>query len=109
MLGYYRHNFRPLAARAVRSWARRPLSARSAAAPRRAASHRLPTPALVVWGARDPALPDAVRASVVRDLHGCPCIVVPHAGHFVLEEAPEIAIPAIASFVRGEDREAGSS
>ena len=37
-------------------------------------------------------------ASVVRDLGDCQCVVIPHAGHFVLEEAPETAIPAIAAF-----------
>ena len=58
--------------------------------------------ALVVWGARDPVLPDSVRRALVQDLGDCPCVVAPDAGHFVLEEAPEIAIPAIASFLRGD-------
>lgn len=104
MLGYYRDNFRPRAAAALRGVAGR---ARSAPAPADAGARRRSPgprmPSLVVWGALDPVLPDSVRASLVRDLSDCPCVVIPHAGHFVLEEAPEIAIPAIAAFLREPD------
>ncbi len=104
MLGYYRDNFRPRAAAALRGVAGR---ARSAPAPVDAAARRRPpgprTPSLVVWGALDPVLPESVRASVVRDLGDCRCVVIPHAGHFVLEEAPETAIPAIVAFLREPD------
>jgi pimeloyl-ACP methyl ester carboxylesterase len=103
MLGYYRDNFRPRAAAALRGVA----GARSVPAPVDAAARRRPpgprTPSLVVWGALDPVLPESVRASVVRDLGDCRCVVVPHAGHFVLEEAPETAIPAIVAFLREPD------
>ncbi|HEY9350141.1 MAG TPA: alpha/beta hydrolase [Acidothermales bacterium] len=102
MLGYYRDNFRPRAAAALRGVAGRARSAPATVdARRRSPGPRMPS--LVVWGALDPVLPESVRASVVRDLGDCRCVVIPHAGHFVLEEAPETAIPAIAAFLREPD------
>ena len=56
---------------------------------------------LVVWGAEDPVLPISVGESVVRDLGPeTTFITVPRAGHFVVEEAPEVVVPAIAGFLR---------
>ena len=56
---------------------------------------------LVLWGARDPVLPLSVGESVVRDLGaGTTFVTVPGAGHFVVEEAPGVAVPAIAGFLR---------
>jgi pimeloyl-ACP methyl ester carboxylesterase len=105
MLGYYRHNFRSRVTAELGLAARRALPSRASTGAGRRRTAPVPTPALVVWGARDPVLPDAVRKSVVRDLGNCRCVVAPEAGHFVLEEAPEVAIPAIASFLEDEDRE----
>ena len=56
---------------------------------------------LVVWGARDPVLPLSIGESVVRDLGAeTGFVTVPGAGHFVVEEAPDVVVPAIASFLR---------
>jgi pimeloyl-ACP methyl ester carboxylesterase len=110
MLGYYRDNGRPQVAATVKTRLGSHLPFRSPADPRGERGFPVPrVPALVVWGARDPVLPDSVRASLVRDLAGCRCVVIPDAGHFVLEEAPETAIPAIASFLRGADGEVSGS
>jgi pimeloyl-ACP methyl ester carboxylesterase len=110
MLGYYRDNFRPYVAATVKTRLASHLPVRSAADPRGERCFPIPrVPALVVWGARDPVLPDSVRASLVRDLADCRCVVIPDAGHFVLEEAPETAIPAIASFLHRTDGEVGRS
>ncbi len=91
MLAYYRATARP--------WVRRRLSPGHRAADRpalvRAERH------LVVWGARDPVLPLRVGESVVRDLGADTTFVtVPGAGHFVVEEAPDVVVPVIAAFVR---------
>jgi pimeloyl-ACP methyl ester carboxylesterase len=60
-----------------------------------------PERSLVVWGMRDPLLPLSVARSVVRDLGGEVTLVeVAGAGHFVVEEAPEVVVPAIAEFLR---------
>lgn len=60
-----------------------------------------PERALVVWGARDPVVPLSVGDRVARDLGpGTAMTTVPDAGHFVLEEAPEVVVPAVAAFLR---------
>jgi pimeloyl-ACP methyl ester carboxylesterase len=104
MLGYYRDNFRPRAAAALRRGARRARPSPAAVdAGARRRSPRTRMPSLVVWGALDPVLPDTVRASVVRDLGDCRCVIIPDAGHFVVEEAAETVIPAVAAFLREPD------
>ena len=51
---------------------------------------------LVLWGALDPVLPIWVGESVTKDLgSSCSMVTVPKAGHFVVEEAPEICLEAI--------------
>jgi pimeloyl-ACP methyl ester carboxylesterase len=104
MLGYYRA--------AVRAQLRRPTAlARLATRGRLAAPRLAPTPGsghdgpaagpLVLWGADDPVLPLTVAEAALRDLGpGSRLVTVPRAGHFVVEEAPDVAIPAIAGFLR---------
>lgn len=56
---------------------------------------------LVVWGAADPLLPLALAERVRADLGpDADLLEVPGAGHFPVEEAPEIVVPAIAEFLR---------
>ena len=51
---------------------------------------------LVLWGAADPVLPVWVGESVVKDLGSeCRMTTVPGAGHFVVEEAPEVSLQAL--------------
>jgi pimeloyl-ACP methyl ester carboxylesterase len=55
---------------------------------------------LVLWGAADPALPISVGESIVKDLgSSCAMITVPGAGHFVIEEAPEVVRETLTRFL----------
>ncbi len=88
MLGYYRAAVRPRVADALRR--RTPVA--------------LPTPdvekMLVLWGAADPVLPISVAESVVKDLGSATVLVtIPGAGHFVIEEAPELVISTLKEFL----------
>lgn len=86
---------------------------RAAARPRIAAmARRRPGPgaprirvekALVLWGAADPVLPIGIGEGVVRDLGAdCVMVTVPGAGHFVVEEAPEVVISVLQDFLADE-------
>lgn len=95
MLAYYRGATRPrLRRRAERFLANRANEVPPGDLP------ALPEHALVVWGALDPVLPVRVGEAVVRDLGArTEMVTVPDAGHFVLEEAPGVVVPAVASFL----------
>ena len=84
MLGYYRAVARPRAAAL--------LTRRSDPKPSRIRAERM----LVRGGAADPVLPVWVGESVQKDLGpDCQMITIPGAGHFVIEEAPEVCLEAI--------------
>jgi pimeloyl-ACP methyl ester carboxylesterase len=88
MLGYYRAATRPRLAAALRR-------DRPAGRPRVQAERML-----VLWGARDPVLPISTGESVVRDLGpDCVMVTVPGAGHFVVEEAPEVVADVLVDFL----------
>ncbi|HEX6135707.1 MAG TPA: alpha/beta fold hydrolase [Longimicrobiales bacterium] len=56
-------------------------------------------PSLLLWGMKDPAFgPDAL-ARWQAELPHARTVEFPHAGHFVLEEAPREAVPEIRSFL----------
>jgi pimeloyl-ACP methyl ester carboxylesterase len=60
--------------------------------------------ALVVWGAADPLMPLALAEQVRADLGpDADLLEVPGAGHFPVEETPEIVVPVIADFLRRAD------
>jgi pimeloyl-ACP methyl ester carboxylesterase len=88
-LGYYRAAARPQIAGVVRR------SLRPEPPPRVAVEK-----ALVLWGAQDPVLPVSTGESVVRDLGAdCVMVTVPGAGHFVVEEAPDVVADVLLDFL----------
>ena len=92
MLGYYRAAARPRLAQLVRR------GTAPAPAPRVRAEK-----ALVLWGAADPILPVATGEAVVRDLGAdCGMVTVPGAGHFVVEEAPDVVADVLLDFLAEE-------
>jgi haloacetate dehalogenase len=92
MLGYYRAAARPRIARLVRR------GAPAVPVPRVRAEK-----ALVLWGAKDPILPVSTGEAVVRDLGAdCVMVTVPGAGHFVVEEAPDVVADVLLDFLADE-------
>jgi pimeloyl-ACP methyl ester carboxylesterase len=89
MLGYYRAATRPKLAAALR------LGAAPAGPPRVAADEML-----VLWGAADAVLPISIGESIVKDLGArCAMVTVPGAGHFVIEEAPDVVRETLSRFL----------
>ena len=92
MLGYYRGVARPQLARMVGQG--RP----KVPAPRVRAERMM-----VLWGSRDPVLPVSTGEQVVRELGAdATMVTVPAAGHFVIEEAPEVVGDVLAEFLRDD-------
>lgn len=92
MLGYYRAATRPRLAAALRR-------ARPAGRPKVRADRML-----VLWGASDPVMPVSTGESVVRDLGpDCVMVTVPGAGHFVVEEAPDVVAEVLLDFLSDTD------
>lgn len=55
---------------------------------------------LVLWGAEDPVLPVRIGEGIVQDLGpDCVMVTVLGAGHFVVEEAPEVSLEALRDFL----------
>ena len=89
MLGYYRAAARPKLAAALRL-------APSQAGPPRVAADEM----LVLWGAADAVLPISIGESIVKDLGArCAMVTVPGAGHFVIEEAPDVVRETLTRFL----------
>lgn len=89
MLGYYRGAARP------RLRALLPGQSAPAGPPRVAAERTL-----VLWGSADPILPVSVAEGIARDLGpDCVVVTVPGAGHFVVEEAPDIVASTLLDFL----------
>lgn len=56
--------------------------------------------ALVLWGALDPVLPISTGEAAMRDLGpGTRMTTVPGAGHFVVEEAPDVVAGVLLDFL----------
>jgi pimeloyl-ACP methyl ester carboxylesterase len=88
MLGYYRAAVRPRLASILTRTA-------PVGVPRVTAEKML-----VLWGAADPVLPISVAESVVKDLGPSSVLVtIPGAGHFVIEEAPDLVLATLQEFL----------
>jgi pimeloyl-ACP methyl ester carboxylesterase len=88
-LAYYRTITRKVIARRFRA---RPPA-------RGSAKRRIEAPTLLVWGMRDPVLPEAVLAGIERDIPQARAVRLADVGHFVPEEAPDEIAGAIESFL----------
>jgi haloacetate dehalogenase len=89
MLAYYRQAVRPRLAKVL-------TGAKPSGSPRVQVER-----ALVVWGTDDPPMPVHVAESVVRDLGPqATLMTLPGVGHWPVEEAPELVVPAITEFLR---------
>ena len=88
-LGYYRAAVRP------QRGAMRPGSALARALPEVDLEH-----VLVLWGALDPVLPVSIGQAAVDDLGPrTRMTTIPGAGHFVIEEAPEVVGDLLLEFL----------
>ena len=88
MLGYYRAAVRPRLALIL-------TRTKPAGVPKVTAEKML-----VLWGAADPVLPISVAESVVKDLGPSSVLVtIPGAGHFVIEEAPDLVLATLQEFL----------
>jgi pimeloyl-ACP methyl ester carboxylesterase len=89
MLGYYRAAARPRIAAALR------LGERPSGTPHVSAEEML-----VLWGAADAVLPVNIAEGIVKDLGArCQLVTVPGAGHFVIEEAPDVVRETLSRFL----------
>ncbi len=59
-------------------------------------------PTLIIWGLQDPCFHREMLSQVARHFPHAEVIEIPHGSHLVLEDAPEIAIPAIECFLAGK-------
>lgn len=99
LLSYYRAVTRPRLRRTVERFL-----AGGAARRDNHDERRGPERALVIWGAADPILPVAVGEAAVRDLGPhTEMVTIPGAGHFVVEESPDIVVATVGGFLRRED------
>ena len=97
MLAYYRATTRGRALAAVGAAVSR--EDRSEAPPTKVRAER----SLVVWGAADPIISLSDGEAVVRDLGATASMLsLPGVGHWPVEEAPEVVVPAIAEFLRAD-------
>ncbi|MCI5065605.1 alpha/beta fold hydrolase, partial [bacterium] len=54
----------------------------------------------IVWGLRDPCFHREMLTKVARHFPNAELVEIPEASHLVLEDAKEIALPAITTFLR---------
>ena len=57
-------------------------------------------PTLLLWGADDPFAPLAGAERLAQRLPQARLEVVPGTGHFVYDDAPDVAATAVAAFLR---------
>lgn len=59
----------------------------------------VPAPTLILWGREDSYLDPGLAQKLCRDLHDCRFVFVDRAGHFVLDEQPQVVANAIQQFL----------
>jgi acyl-CoA synthetase (AMP-forming)/AMP-acid ligase II len=57
------------------------------------------TPVKIIWGLKDPCFHRQMLSKVAAHFPQAEVVEIPDASHLVLEDAPEIAIPAVAEFL----------
>jgi haloalkane dehalogenase len=58
-------------------------------------------PMLIIWGMKDPFFGPPLLAEWRKRFPEAPVLEIPDAGHFLQEDAPEIIVPRIRSFLEG--------
>ena len=56
---------------------------------------KLSQPTAVIWGERDPFCPDGIGRDLAKRIPGASLTLIPTAGHFVMEESPELVLSAL--------------
>lgn len=58
-------------------------------------------PTQIIWGAEDEWQPVAYAKRLAKDIPGASLTIIPKAGHFLMEDAPEAVAENVIRFVRG--------
>jgi len=58
-------------------------------------------PTQILWGAQDEWQPVAYAKCLAEDIPGASLTVIPEAGHFLMEDAPEAVAENVIRFVQG--------
>lgn len=95
-LGYYRTVTRATLVRMLRRRLPLPLSGDGSKASR---PRKVETPAMIVWGMRDPALPPHLLEGIARDIPHARIERLEGCGHFVPDECPEALAALLLDFL----------
>ncbi|NDC38212.1 MAG: alpha/beta fold hydrolase, partial [Proteobacteria bacterium] len=60
-------------------------------------------PVLILWGLKDPCFHREMLPKVAAHFPKARVVEIPDASHLVLEDKPEVVIPEIAQFMRGDE------
>ena len=63
----------------------------------------VPTPTLILWGREDRYLDPGLAQKLCQSLHSCRFVFVERAGHFVLDEQPQVVANAIQQFLLAKE------
>ena len=69
--------------------------------------HRIQAPTLLLWGEEDGMIPIAMADSYMKWIPDCRLVPLPKLGHVPMEEAPEIALAPVLSFLAESDAKPG--
>ena len=60
-------------------------------------------PTLLVWGEKDALIPFSNARDYLRNLPDAKLVSFPELGHVPQEEAPDLSLPPVRPFLRGDD------